>query len=181
MAESLGVRFEESFSFQGGTVRVGRAAQKGQDGLVTDLLTLAAWSGSRHAMVAHMDDAVTSADALRLLNTVAITEHDDGIVIAPKAASNAVFYEPVRSTRVIPELGIVEAKSREARTVKALPPWEGARVQAGELFRDSMSNGAPYLVLATPSAVVTIVPRAGQRFDDVVQATAAGFSVETLA
>jgi hypothetical protein len=181
MARLHGVALDESLSFQGGTLRIGHAVQKDAAGMTTDRLSMAVWDGRAHALVAHMYDAAGSADVLRLMRAVRITEHPDGIVIAPRPEAEAAFFEPVISAKVIPELGVVDAKAREARTVKALPPWQGAVVPAGELFRDSMGNGAPYLVLATPSAVATIVPRAEQPLADVARAAAVGFSVETIA
>jgi hypothetical protein len=179
MAEHSGVHLDEEFSFQGGTLRVGGAAHKSPDTGSVDRLTLAVWSGRQHALTAHMYDAATSADVLRLLNAVRIFEHDDGLVITPRTEAKAAFYQPVRNAKLIPGLGSVDARIRESRTLRSLPPWSGARVPGGELFRDTMTNGAPFLVLATSTAVVTIVPRDVDPLEDAVHLLE-GFTVETV-
>lgn len=180
MAESYDLRLDEEFSFQGGTLRVGQAERKSEGGRMTDRMSLAVWTGRQHALTTHLYDATTSADALRLMNAVQIVEHADGIVIAPRVEARAAFYETVRNARLVPGIGTVDARRREARTLRALPPWQGASVPAGELFRDTLTNGAPFLVLATSTAVVTIVPDERDRLEDVV-GLLAGFTVETVA
>ena len=176
-----GLRFDEEYAFQGGTLRMGKLVQTGQDehGRFEDRLLLAVWFGQQHSLLTHLYSA-GSAEALRLMKAVQITEHADGVVIAPRQAAQAAFSEPVRSGKLVPGLGMVDARSRETQSLRGLPSWQGARVQSGELFRDTFGNGRPYLVLATPTAVVTVVPSAEANLDEVVEKVAR-FSVEARA
>jgi hypothetical protein len=159
-ADHLGVVLGQEFVAQGGRLRIGQALQRDPSGRGSDRLLKAVWEGQRYSLSTHLYDGGTK-EAIALLNAVQISEQDDGITITPRQDAPAWFEEPPKSVKWVPGLGIVVARRLDRKRAQVLPAWGGARVAGGELFRDTLGNGEPYLVLATPSAVVTILPTTG--------------------
>jgi hypothetical protein len=168
LAERLGVTFDQELTTQGGRLRIGQVIQRDEAGRATDRLVLAVWDGREYSVFTHLYDG-GHVEALALVNAVRITERADGIVITPREEARAAFDDAARSVKWIPGLGTVEAARLDAKRVKALPSWQGAQVPAGELFRDSLGNGTSYLVLATSTAVVTVVPRPEVAMTDAIK------------
>jgi hypothetical protein len=166
-AEHLRVVLDQEFASQGGRLRIGQALQADPSGRGSDRLVKAVWEGQRHSLSTHLYDGGIR-EAVALVNAVHITERDDGIVITPREAQ-ARFDGSPRSVKWVPGLGIVVARRLDRQQVRVLPPWEGAQVAGGELFRDTLGNGEPYLVLATASAMVTIMPVAESPLAEVVR------------
>lgn len=161
IAGHMGVTdFSDEFSFQGGRLRVGEAVVDDPVGHLTDHLVLGVWEGRAHSMFAPLYNVGTSG-MLGLFNSVAITEHADGISISPRRELGARFTRSMEVLKGVPELGelIVTRLTRE--TARVLPAWAGTRVSSGELFHDTMSDGRPYFLMATPTAVVTVLPGKG--------------------
>jgi hypothetical protein len=50
-----------------------------------------------------------------------------------------------------------------------LPPWEGAAVAAGQLYRDTLSDGAPFFLLSGAGLWATVVPLAGGTAEEIPQ------------
>ena len=149
--------FTEELSYAGGMLLIGRAGVADPRTGLADDLTVATWRGRRYGLVTSLYN-VSTADVLALLNTVRIAEHDDGIAIGRAPGSASTVPGGALVLKEVPGLGLLEITGRTREAVAQLPSWAGLRVPAGELFRDTLSNGAPYFVLATASAMVTVLP-----------------------
>lgn len=164
VAAASGVtRLDEELSYQGGRLRLGRARHyDGVTRLVEDVLCVV-WQGARYCLVTHLYGG-TAADALALLRTMRIVEHEDGVALTPSGGS---FAGPATVIKQVPRLGLLELSPLTARHTRTLPSWQGVATRAGELFRDTLGDGSPYFVLAGRDTWATVLPLADTAVDDV--------------
>jgi hypothetical protein len=156
VAEALGIPgFDEEYTHQGGTLQIART-QPYDAGirLREDRLT-AVWRGRRYGLVTQMYRADTTA-LLSVLRTLWISEHDDGLELSPGSGSS--FATPATLTGRVPGLGLLEISPLTAQHATQLPRWRGLATQAGELFRDTLTDGSPYFVLVTGQTWITVLP-----------------------
>lgn len=161
-AEDIGVpRFEQEFRVQGGKLRVGHAAPvRDPDTGQRDVALAAVWEGRRFAIFTHIYGG-RPADAVAFLAGLRLTEHDDGVSVAP-AARHVAMPEPAELVKEVPGLGLLEITSLTSETRKRLPGWRGASVAGGELFQDTVDGQGPYFLLALSRLLVTVLPEEDQ-------------------
>jgi hypothetical protein len=158
LARANGIeRFDEVLSFQGGTLRIGRAGHFDAGIRLVEDVLVAVWEGRRYCLVLWLYRA-TASDAVGVLRTLRITEYDDGITLNPGAG--AEFADQATLTKQVPGLGLLEVAARTAQHAKALPNWQGIATTAGELFQDTLGNGKEYFVLAGTDTWTTVMPLA---------------------
>ncbi|MBU7597097.1 hypothetical protein JGS22_005460 [Streptomyces sp. P38-E01] len=161
VAASLGVTdFDSELAFRGGTLRTATTSEYDRQSQQVESPTLVVWEGRRFSLITRLYRA-RLADVLSLLRTLDIAEHPDGVVLAPDRAAGSRLARPAAVVKEIPSLGLVEVARRTREHGAQLPPWEGASVGSGELFRDSLSDGSPFFVLSGSDLWATIVPLAG--------------------
>ena len=158
--------FDEELSYQGGALVTARATAYDPQIRLTEDRLIAAWRGRRYCFVTQLYGAST-ADLLGLLRTVRIVEHDDGLVVRPDARAGSRFAAPANVVKQVPGLGLLDMTPLTAERARQLPPWRGLRTGAGELFRDTLSDGKPYFVLAAAETWVTVLPLADTVVDRV--------------
>jgi len=158
--------FGEELAFAGGTLRIARGAVTDPRTGQADAATVAAWSGARHSLVTSLYN-VSTAEVLGVFSTLRISEGPDGIAIAPAPDAAGTMLGRALVLKEVPGLGLLEISGRTRDAVRELPAWAGLALSSGELFRDTLSNGSAYLVLATPAAVVTVLPLQGTAADAV--------------
>ncbi|SEG80440.1 hypothetical protein SAMN04489712_11381 [Thermomonospora echinospora] len=166
-ARSLGVRrLTEEFRLQGGRLRVGEALVRDESlrdfpahhrRRAADRVMAAVWEGRRHSVCAHFYHA-EPADAIRLFDALRITEHPEGIALAPKRGGGAAVAETASVAKDVPGVGLLEITPLNRETARRLPGRRGTRLPTGELFRDTHEDGGVYFVMATPTALVTVLP-----------------------
>lgn len=156
--------FDEELSFQGGRLRLGRARHYDGGTRLVENVLVAAWQGQRYCLVVHLYGGATP-DALALLRTVRIAEHEDGLTLTP--SGGASFAGPATVIKRVPRLGLLEVSPLTAQHARTLPSWQGVAMSAGELFRDSLGDGSPYFVLAGRDTWTTVMPLADTTVDDV--------------
>jgi hypothetical protein len=74
------------------------------------------------------------------------------------AARPVELAEPAQVVKDVPDLGLLEISTLDDRSRRRFPPWRGARVPGGELFRDTHDEEGVFFVLTTGTAMVTILP-----------------------
>ena len=159
VATALGVSgFDEELQFAGGALLIGRTRRVEPGSRITEDILLAVWRGRRHCLISHFYDASTDT-AVQVLDTLGITEHDEGMVVRPTAGSAVVA--PASVVKEVPSLGLLEMTVSSAPQATRLPGWKGRATRSGELFADQLSNGDPYFVLAGPDTWTTVVPLDG--------------------
>lgn len=158
VASALGVSgFDEELRFAGGTLLIGRTRRVEPGSRITEDILLAVWRGRRHCLISHFYDTSTTT-AVAALDTLGITEHDDGMALRPGGGSAVVA--PAAVVKEVPSLGLLEMTVPTAPQATRLPEWKGTATRSGELFSDRLSNGDPYFVLAGADTWTTVLPLA---------------------
>ncbi|MGN9891662.1 hypothetical protein [Micromonospora sp. L31] len=167
MAQALGVDdFDEKLTYQGGTLLTARARSYDAQIRLTEDRLVAAWRGRRYCFLTQLYGAST-AQLLAMLRTLRITEHDDGVIVRPDTRAGSRFAAPATVLKQVPGLGLLDMTPLTAERTRQLPSWRGLRTGAGELFRDTLSDGQPYFVLAAADTWVTVLPLADTVLDRV--------------
>ncbi|MCO5993542.1 hypothetical protein [Actinoallomurus rhizosphaericola] len=179
-AEDLGIRhFDDEFSVQGGRLRTTRVTHYDERVGLEDHLLAVMWQGSNYSLFVPLYSARAS-DAVRLFQVLRITEHQDGIAVASRDPKRAGIAEPADVAKEIPGIGLLEITALTRTTARRLPAWAGAKVPSGELFRDTLDDDTPYFLLATSSAMVTVLPHESRQATAVANQLG-GLRVETVA
>ena len=171
VARALGAGgFDEELSYADGTLLVGQTRPYDrQTGLLEELL-VAVWQGDGYCLVTQLYGG-TTAGLLGMLRALRIEEHDDGLTIRPAAAgagrgggasgsAGVTFAAPATVVKQVPTVGLLELSPLTDQHIKTMPAWRGMSTAAGEVFRDSLSDGKPYFVLASTDTWTTVVPLA---------------------
>lgn len=158
-ADDLGFsRFDDEFSVQGGRLRTKAVKTHDERIGLTDHLLAVVWRGAHFSMFIPMYEA-KPADAVRFFQTVGVSEHADGLTVSSRNPRRAGIAEPAEVAKEVPGLGLLEITAQTRTTQRRLPAWAGARMPSGELFRDTLDDDTPYFLLATGSAMVTVLPQ----------------------
>ncbi|HEY6740152.1 MAG TPA: hypothetical protein VI076_15015 [Actinopolymorphaceae bacterium] len=160
VARALGIaRFDDELDYRGGRfLAATRKTYDAQTRMVENLL-IAAWQGELGSLVTRLYDA-TAADALALFHALALGETTEGVTLAPDETAGARFARPATLTKQVPGIGLLELTVPTREHTSRLPSWQGVTVPAGELFRDTLSDGSPYFVLAGRDTWASLVPLA---------------------
>jgi hypothetical protein len=158
----LGIqRFDDEFSLKNGRLRTARVTDYDKQAGLEDQLLAVVWEGRRFSMFIPMYNA-KPADAVHVFQLLGVSEHDDGLTVATKNPKRAGIAEPAEVAKEVPGLGLLEMTALTKTTARRLPAWPGAKLPHGELFRDTLDDDSTYFVLATPSAMVTVLPHEGE-------------------
>ncbi len=85
----------------------------------------------------------------------------------PDSKAGSRLAAPATVIKQVPGLGLLDMTPLTAERARQLPSWRGLRTGAGELFRDTLSDGKPYFVLAAADAWVTVLPLPDTALDRV--------------
>jgi hypothetical protein len=174
----LGVRkFDEEFSLGNGRLRTARVTEYDKRSGLEDRLLAVVWEGRNFSMFIPMYNA-EPADAVHVFQLLSVTEHDDGLTVAPTNPKRAGIAEPAELAKEVPGLGLLEMTALTKTTARRLPGWSGAKLPHGELFRDTLADDSTYFMLATSSAMVTVLPHDGKTAG--VPAKISDLKVETV-
>ncbi|MDO3703066.1 hypothetical protein Q3W71_15455 [Micromonospora sp. C28SCA-DRY-2] len=167
LAAELGVTdFDEELAYQGGTLLTARVRSHDPQIRLDEERLVAAWRGRRYCFLTQLYGGST-ADLLAVLRTLRITEHDDGLTVRPQPRAGSRYAAPATVLKQVPGLGLLDMTPLTAERTRQLPSWRGLATGAGELFRDTLSDGKPYFVLAAADAWVTVLPLADTVVDRV--------------
>jgi hypothetical protein len=165
LASELGVSdFDEELSYQGGALLTARVTSYDAQVRLDEDRLVAAWRGRRYCFITQLYGGSTM-DLLAMLRTLRIVEHDDGLVVRPDAGAGSTFAAPATVIKQVPGLGLLDMTSLTAERARQLPSWRGLPTRAGELFRDTLSDGKPYFLLAAADTWVTLLPLADTVLD----------------
>lgn len=149
--------FDEELGYQGGTLLTARTRPYDPQIRLTEDRLIAAWRGRHYCVVTQLYGAST-ADLLAVLRTLRIEEHADGLAIRPDPRAGSEFAGPATLVKQVPGLGLLELAPLTPQHAAQLPSWRGMTTPAGELFRDTLSDGSAYFVLATADTWLTVLP-----------------------
>ncbi|GLZ13257.1 hypothetical protein Acsp04_34920 [Actinomadura sp. NBRC 104425] len=188
-AADIGVRrLDQEFRIHGGRLRTGRTAIGDPATGMREPVLAAIWEGRRHAVFTHLYHA-RPADAVAFFDALRLTEHDDGITAVPRGRARrpglaapsgpaAAAVTDAVLVKEVPGLGLLEIAALDARTRRRLPPWRGAPVAGGELFRDTLPGQGPYFLLALRELLVTVLPE--EHLAERIPGRLAGLAVEAV-
>lgn len=160
IAEALGVtEFESELSFQGGTLRTAVKSEYDAQSKTVEKPMLVVWQGKRFCLVTRLY-RLAVRDVLGMLRTLHIAEHAEGITLTPERAAGSRFARPASVIKEVPGIGLLEMSRATSEHTAQLPPWKGVQVEAGELYRDTLSDGRDFFVLSGAGLWATVVPLA---------------------
>ncbi|MGW1542013.1 hypothetical protein ACWCPM_17575 [Streptomyces sp. NPDC002309] len=160
VAASLGIgAADDELTFQKGTLRIHRSVEREARSGLVERPSLVVWSGERHSLVTRLY-GLGAAEVLGLLRSVRIAESEHGLSLRPEPSAGSAFARPATVIKEVPGLGLLELSRRTKEHTAQLPPWKGVAVASGELFRDTLSDGSPFFVLASAELWATLVPLA---------------------
>lgn len=176
--DDLGIRrFDDEFSLRNGRLRTAHVTGYDQRSGLEDRLLAVVWEGRNFSMFIPMYNA-TPSDAVRVFQFLTVAEHADGLTVASANPKRAGIAEPSRMAKEVPGLGLLEMTALTKTTARRLPAWSGAKLPHGELFRDTLGDDSTYFLLATPSAMVTVLPHHAE--PATVPARIGDLKVETI-
>ncbi|GAA2608024.1 hypothetical protein SMC26_17585 [Actinomadura fulvescens] len=168
---AIGMRFDETYSFQGGRLRIGTGRQpigpdkaeyweRGPDGRNRRKpIRMAVWTGRRHEL--HVVQYGGEVERLlSIFRQFQIRETTHGVICTPRNAKETIFYEGPTAIFGIPQLGILEVEQFTKQVARALPGHRGTPVAGGDLYAGQMASGDNYYLLRSRNAKVTLVPDA---------------------
>jgi hypothetical protein len=174
----LGIRrFDDEFTLRNGRLRTARVSDYDKRVGLEDRLLAVVWEGRDFSLFIPMYNA-KPADAVHTFQLLGVTEHDDGLTVAPVNPRRAGIAEPAEMAKEVPGLGLLEMTALTKTTARRLPGWSGAKLPHGELFRDTLDDDTTYFVFASPTAMVTVLPHDGETAG--VPAKLGGLKVETV-
>lgn len=159
VAAEIGIELTESYRLKQGLLLVGTKQESWSvpdDGYTfTNKHTLAVWVGANYSIHSHLYDTSMS-DVLALFARFSIDETADGARMVPKGRDVLPAVRPETVMVEIPTLGLVIVRKRAG--AEDLPDWPGSTVEGGEAYCDKKDEARPTFLLATDSAVATVIP-----------------------
>ncbi|WP_103500208.1 MULTISPECIES: hypothetical protein [Streptomyces] len=161
VAEALGIDdFDSELSFLGGTLRTAVTQEYEARSQLAERPMLVVWQGERSSLVLRLY-GVTLDDVVHLLRPLRITESLDGLSLTTPEDGGYGFTRPASVIKEIPGLGLVEMSRPTREDTAQLPPWDGAAVASGRLYRDTLSDGQTFFLLSGEELWATVVPLEG--------------------
>jgi len=148
----------EEYQYRGGALRLGQTTHQDARSGSRRIDTTAVWDTAGWSM------AVTGADldaetVFALLDRLDLRPLAEGLAVLP--GNGIAWYDAPQLVKEVPGVGLLEVLPLSADTARSLPSWPGTPVAGGELYRDELAPGAPYVVLVTETALVNVLPDEG--------------------
>ncbi|MQA26897.1 MAG: hypothetical protein GEU94_15875 [Micromonosporaceae bacterium] len=126
--------------------------------------SMAAWRGPWHGLLTGRTGPRPQVESYtRVFDALHLTDTRDGLLVRPRSARQVVF-EPFTVFKEIPGIGDLRIQRPHEAEV-SLPTWRGARARDGEIWRKPFTDEGEVprarpevLILATPTAVVELIP-----------------------
>ncbi|MQY14415.1 hypothetical protein SRB5_45820 [Streptomyces sp. RB5] len=158
VAASLGVEgFDSELSFAGGILQTAVTEEREPRSGLVERPLLVVWRGRRYAMVTRLYDIGTT-EVLGLLRTLRVQETANGLTLTPDRTAGSANAAAATVIKEIPGLGLLELTRRTKAHAAQLPPWKGVATAAGDLYRDTFTDGTPFFVLSGPEVWATVAP-----------------------
>lgn len=153
-----GLEPTEEYQYRGGTLRLGRAEHPDAVSGTHRVDTTAVWESGAVSMAITTNDLTTEA-LLAVLDRFDLQPAPEGLAVLPGAG--VTWYDAPQLVKELPGIGLLEVVPLSNETAGALPSWPGTPAAGGELYRDELAPGTPYLVLVTETARVNVLPDTG--------------------
>lgn len=158
LARAEGFEPTEEYQYRGATLHLGRAVHADPVSGTRRVDTAAVWDDGSVSMALIASDLTTEA-LLALLDRFDLQPHPEGLAVLP--GRGVAWYDAPQLVKELPGVGLLEITPLANDTAGALPSWPGTPVTGGELYRDELAPGVPYVVLVTETARVNVLPDDG--------------------
>lgn len=158
LAAAEGLEPTEEYQYRGGILRLGRAVHADPVSGTQRVDTTAVWDTGGASLAVTTSDLTTDT-LLALLDRFDLRPAPEGLAVLP--ANGLTWYDAPQLVKELPGLGLLEIVPLSNDTAGSLPSWPGTGVAGGELYRDELAPGVPYLVLVTETARVNVLPDEG--------------------
>lgn len=155
LAQAEGLEPTEEYQYRGGTLHLGRSVHADPVSGTQRVDTTGVWDNAGGSLAITTSDLTTDG-LLALLDRFDLRPSPEGLAVLP--ANGLSWYDAPQLVKELPGLGLLEIVPLSNDTAGALPSWAGTEVAGGELYRDELAPGVPYLVLVTESARVNVLP-----------------------
>lgn len=153
-----GLEPTEEYQYRGGTLRLGRAVYADPVSGTQRVDTTAVWDAAGGSLATTSSDLDTEA-VLALLDRFDLRPAPEGLAVLP--TSGVTWYDAPLLVKELPGLALLEVAPLSSDIAGSLPSWPGTPVAGGELYRDELAPGVPYVVLVTETARVNVLPDEG--------------------
>lgn len=175
VAKANGIVFDEEYSLQNGTLRLGHTAQYDPQSGLFYSVNLGVWFGQVHSLETVSHSGGTS-DLISLFSRIRIFESDTGLWIRPTDAGvqlqHAGQHAPVVRVR-IQRLGLLDVFELTSDKASQVPAWPGEAVPGGNLYVANANDPERlYLVLVGSTTLTRIDPEESFVETDFVAAAA---------
>jgi hypothetical protein len=137
VAADLGLSLNESYTLQGGRLRLGTTSvhfpDMGKGVSQTDLLHLAVWEGRRFSVHTHLYNG-KAHDLIDVFDRFEVLEDADGIRLRPRDPEHTKFSREPSLLREVPNIGVLQVRPMTPQIARTVPTWQGTAVRGGELF-----------------------------------------------
>jgi hypothetical protein len=161
VAADLGLSLTESYTLQGGRLRLGTTSvyfpDMGEGVSQTDLLHLAVWEGRRFSVHTHLYNG-KAHDLIDVFDRFDIVENAVGIHLQPREPSQVKFAKEPALLREVPSIGLLQVRPMTPRVARTVPSLRGTAVSGGELFV-GRRPGSLHLVLVGKRSHTLIMRR----------------------
>lgn len=172
VAEHLEIVLDESYSYQGGTLRIGSTILYDEATRISAVRRFGVWEGVNHSLKTLLHHAET-ADMIALLDQFSIEETPAGITLHPnepkstRVVVGGTAHVP-RLLQNVPGLGLLEIKQRTPAYARRLPVWSGRRTRGGELFVEDRDSDQMTLLLVGEGVLTRLYPNAAQASEETM-------------
>jgi hypothetical protein len=175
--------FEESYSYQGGQLRIGSApVDAGVDPELTGTggayrIWLWYWQGTQFSLAFIVNRVIEGErpDFIEAFETFDLAETHEGITMVPRSPSE-VATTNVEVVKEVPPLGLLTILD-SASASELVPSWTGTPVAGGELFVSELSDALPAFFLLVGTTATTVIQPLG---DEPLEAPARMHALETV-
>lgn len=156
----------EDYQVRGGALRLGRTVHVDPATGSERVDTTAVWDAGDGSLALTTSDLDTE-QVLALLDRLDLRPGPEGLAVLP--AGGIGWHDAPQLVKELPGIGLLEVLPLSAEVSGSLPSWPGTPVAGGELYRDEVAPGVPFVVLVTETARVNVLPD-----DDGIEAATAG-------
>lgn len=162
VAEYYGITLDESYSMQGGALRIGSTVQvwpelNDANEHITSMLRLGVWEGERFSVHVAIYGG-SNQDLVDIFSRFSINETANGITLVPHFSSITPHVHEPSLLKEVKGIGLLDIAALTTGEARRLPKWRGTGVEGGELFTDEHDSGGPFYVLVGDTSRTLVMP-----------------------
>lgn len=169
VASRMRADFDQQYSYQGGTLRLGSSLLPDQFSEQTTTVRTGVWFGETYAVKTHVYGGVYD-EIIALFDKFTISEGTRGVAMSPAVPGVSIKQAGAHAPSVamlISDFLILHTYQLTEGNRASLPKWRGLATEHGELFADDEGEPTEVVILVTPTSITSLQPREGRSLDEV--------------